>query len=402
MLQFTISHATQGERPLTLSQEDLVGEGAVIGRASRSQVVLDDPGVSRVHARLSLRQGSVFITDVGSTAGTALNGQRLPADKPTRLAAGDRLGIGPFSLTLGGADTGGDALRTTIMAEPPVSAYMPLAAVVLDQLPRWTGGELAVRVVRIIDETSDVKTFVLAAETPTLFSYLPGQATTVQVSIDGKPHTRSYSISSSPSRPHTLAITVKRLPPSDGSPGGMFSTWLHERVAPGDTLTISGLHGSFSCLKHPSPRILLIAAGIGITPMLSMVRWLGDTASETDVVLVYAARTSGELIAHHELTTLARANPRLRLVLTTSRPEPGSGWSGPVGRPGGELLPLAVPDYLRRTIFCCGPEGFMQLMRSALQPTGFPMAKYHEENFGSRRGTGGGLSGPRTALHTNQ
>jgi ferredoxin-NADP reductase len=253
---------------------------------------------------------------------------------------------------------------------------------------------------RIIDETDTVKTFVLAAETPTVFAYAPGQATTLHLPIDGRTMSRTYTIASSPSRPHTLAVTVKRLAPYDGSPGGVVSTWMHERVALGDTLTISGLHGSFSCTRHPSPRLLLISAGIGITPMLSMARWMSDTACEADVVLVHAARTSSDIIAHQELVALARSNPRLRLVFLTSRPEPGTGWNGPVGRITSTLLPLAVPDFLRRTVFCCGPEGFMQQVRGTLQPAGFPMAKYHEENFGSRRGPGG-QSGARTALHSH-
>jgi pSer/pThr/pTyr-binding forkhead associated (FHA) protein len=80
MLTLTIASTALGERSQQLTADDLLGEGATIGRAAKCQIVLEDPGISRSHARVSLNQGSVFLTDLGSTAGTTFNGSRLAPD----------------------------------------------------------------------------------------------------------------------------------------------------------------------------------------------------------------------------------------------------------------------------------------------------------------------------------
>lgn len=403
MLKLTVSHASLGDKPITLTPEDMMGEGASIGRASRNQVVLEDPAISRLHARVTLKQGSAFLMDAGSTAGTALNGTRLAPNTPARLAEGDRIVIGPFTLSVGGAETGADALRTTIMSDPPASAYMPLVGATPETCARWSGAELAVRVQRIIVETPEVKTLVLVPETPTLFAYLPGQSVQVHIAVDGQKLQRRFTLSSSPTRPYALAITVRRSGGSEARAAGIASVWLHDRVAQGDTLVISSPHGDFSCARQPYPRLLLASAGIGITPMLSMLRWLTDTASEADVVLLHCARTSADLIARRELELLAMANPRLRLVLVTSRPETGAAWIGLSGRLGDELLTLAVPDVTRRRVFCCAPEPFRKALRALLAKRSFPMDNLIEESFGradTPTGSIGGGSGQRTASVT--
>ena len=396
MLTLTIASSAHGDRSQQLTEEDLLGAGATIGRAMKCQVVLDDPGVSRSHARLSLNHGSVFITDLGSTGGTALNGSRVAPDRAMRLAKGDRIGIGPFVLTVGSARTGAHAMRTTIMSDPPVATYMPLAGLAPEAFARWEGGPLNVRLLRVIDEAPGVRTLVLTGEQPTLFIYQPGQSLQIHAPLPPGTLTRSYSISSSPSRPHTLAITVRQKVSTDGAPTGIVSTWLHQRV-PGDILKISGPYGDFSCVRHPAPRLLLLGAGIGATPLLAMARWLCDVVAEVDVVLLLSTRTSAHIVARDELESCAKRNPRLRLVLVTTRPEPAATWPGLVGRITGETLRTTVPDFMRRTVFCCGPEGFMVSMRALLLAGGMPVKVYHEERFSG--GHLGSSSGSRTAAN---
>lgn len=399
MLTLRITHPTLGDKLAILAQEDFIGDGVAIGRAGRNRIVLDDPAVSRLHARLTLAQGSVFIIDCGSTAGMAMNGARLTPNKPVRLAEGDRVEIGPFTVDLAPAqEEEAEALGVTVMAAPPVESYMPLASIAEGELPRWTGGELAVRVARIIDETPDVKTFVLVAEQPVRFAYLPGQFVSVQVQVDGVTTTRSYSISSTPSRPHALSITVKRVAASEGQPAGVVSSWLHAHVAVGDALTINGPFGDFSCVRHPSPRVLLISAGSGITPMLAMSRWLTDGAAEVDIAFFHSARTSADLICRQDLELLAVHNPRLRVVLATTRPEAGSRWTGLTGRISAEMLKLTVPDFQRREVFCCGPAAFMAEVKALLAREQFPMANFHDESFGAPRRPAGSGSGPVAAV----
>ncbi len=384
MLTFRLSHPTSGDKQAHISQDDLSGEGVTIGRGGRNHIVLEDPSVSRLHARLTLSQGSVYIADCGSTAGTMLNRARLMPNKATRLVGGDVLEIGPFTINLIPAEkSDSELLGVTVMAPPPLTSYMPVAAIEPSGITRWTGGELTVRVARIIDETVDAKTFVFVADKPLLFTYLPGQFITVQVPIDGAQITRSYTISSTPSRPHSLSITVKRLVASDGNPAGMVSSWLHAQLAVGDAITINGPYGEFSCVRHPSPRILLISAGSGITPMLAMSRWLTDTTADVDVAFLHHARSSAELICRQDLELLAVHNPRLRVTLATTRPEAGSRWTGLSGRISAEMLKFTVPDFHRREVFCCGPEPFMHSVKCLLEREHFPLANFHEERFGA-------------------
>lgn len=111
------------------------------------------------------------------------------------------------------------------------------------------------KVADIIDETDDVKTYRFLGEMPLLFSYKPGQFVTFLLDIDGEKVQRSYSMSSSPSRPHTLETTIKRVP------GGLVSNWFCDNVKLGDVLTIKGPSGKFTCFNYPSNKMLLIGAG---------------------------------------------------------------------------------------------------------------------------------------------
>ncbi len=385
MLKFTLTHPALGERQVMIDSAALTGEGATIGRTPRNHLVLDDQTVSRTHVRLTVSQGSTFVADCGSTAGTTLNGTRLSPDRPVRITVSDQLVLGAFTLVLNPAEVMPDLFEATIVAAPPLATYMPLADIPPEKFARWTAGELPVRVQRIIDETADVRTFVFASSTPTLYTYQPGQFITLHLTINGAPVMRSYSLSSTPSRPHTISITVKRVAAVDGQPAGVVSNWLHDHLGVGDSLTISGPYGDFSCVRHPSPRLLLISAGSGITPMLAMTRWLSDSAAEADVVFLHSARTSADIICRRELELLATHNPRLRLIIITTRPEPGAGWIGLTGRLSSELLSLAVPDYQRRTVFCCGPEPFMKGVKTLLADHGFPMGNHHEESFGGAK-----------------
>ena len=125
----------------------------------------------------------------------------------------------------------------------------------------WTRGKIELRVVNIVQETHDVKTFVFRGSSPVLFGYKPGQFITLELEIDSKRILRSYTISSSPSRPHAISITVKRVP------GGLVSNWLHDHLKIGDSLKGRGPNGKFTCLTSPLRKILFLAGGAGLPPV---------------------------------------------------------------------------------------------------------------------------------------
>lgn len=242
----------------------------------------------------------------------------------------------------------------------------------------WSRGRIAVRCVAVIPETADVQTFVLVAARPVLFVYQPGQFVTLELPIDGKTVRRSYTLSSSPSRPWSISITVKR------TPQGLVSNWLHDNMNVGFECNLSGPHGSFTCFNAPAEKLLLIAAGSGITPIMSMLRWIVDTASVADIVLLNNIRTPADVIFENELAYLGtRMGERLKVGVIAGKYNAGYAWNGPSAHFSEQLIRLWAPDFAEREVFVCGPSGYMQAVRTTLERIGLPMAQYHEESFGT-------------------
>lgn len=255
----------------------------------------------------------------------------------------------------------------------PVSASSQAAGVRL-----WQAGKTRVRCVSTVQETHDTKTYNFVAEPQVLFHYKPGQFVTIEINVNGQMLRRSYTISSSPSRPYLLSITVKKVAM------GWMSNWLFENMTEGMECTISGPAGKFTCVDHMSPKMLFLAAGSGITPCMSMLRWLADTPSATDIVFINIVRTPADIIFHQELLYLStRLGSRLRLVFLPGALSPGQPWHGPIGSLNADLLRSYAPDYLKREVFTCGPPGFMDFARSLLQKMDFPLRHYHQESFGA-------------------
>jgi glycine betaine catabolism B len=235
-----------------------------------------------------------------------------------------------------------------------------------------------VRCARVTPETHDVKTFTFVADPPRIFTYQPGQFVTLEVPIDGKIVRRSFTISSSPSRPYALTITVKRMQ------SGTVSKWLHENATPGFEMAISGPHGSFSCFHGPAQKLLFIAAGSGITPLMSMLRWLADTASPADVVFINNVRTPSDVIFQRELYLIgSKLGDKLRLGIIPAQVQAGQAWNGPTGHFTDNLLRYFAPDFLEREVYICGPAPYMDMVKSLLDRAGFPAHRFHQESFGS-------------------
>ncbi|SNB74576.1 Ferredoxin-NADP reductase [Arboricoccus pini] len=241
----------------------------------------------------------------------------------------------------------------------------------------WQGGKMRLRCVSVTIETHDVKTYSFCALRPCFFSYKPGQFVTVEAPIGDRLLRRTYTLSSSPSRPFTLSISVKRVPL------GWISNWLWDEVIPGFELDITGPGGDFTCVDHPSPKLLFIAAGIGITPIISMLRWIADTEAPTKSVVIYNVRSLADVAFAQELSYLnARLQERLRLVIVPKRLVPGQSWHGLTGPFTPQLLRAVVDDLAEREAFVCGPSGYMDMVESLLLAEGLPRQRLHSERFG--------------------
>jgi ferredoxin-NADP reductase len=228
---------------------------------------------------------------------------------------------------------------------------------------------------QVQDITHDVKTFLFEPAQPALFHHEPGQFVTLALHIGGRSVSRCYTISTPPTRPHLLGITVKR------QPGGLVSNWLHDTMAPGKRISAEGPFGVFTIARHPSPKYLFLSGGSGITPVMSMTRTLYDLGSDADVVFVHSARTPSDIIFRRELETMASTAPTVRVVPVCERDSPREPWGGLRGFLNVEMLRLLAPDLAERVVFCCGPAPYMAAVRRMLGEAGFDMQNYHEESF---------------------
>lgn len=294
--------------------------------------------------------------------------------RATQLLQGLTGGI-PFAPT-----TGAVAAAAPAQASPPAgwlaAPPVPMAngAFAPAQPGKWSG---KLRVGRIFQETPDVKTFRLMNPLGGVlpFAYLPGQFLTVTVTPDGKLVKRGYTIASSPTQHDYAEITVKH------EEGGVVSGFLHARVQEGDLLECSGPSGSFIFTGRECRCILLIGGGVGITPLMSVLRYLTDRAWPGDIFLIYGCKSPRDIIFREELDYLQRRHPNLRVVITVSHGE-GTDWKGPTGLITKELISQSVPDLAARYVHICGPVPMMEAAKKMLAELGVPRERVKTEAFG--------------------
>ncbi|MGE0281603.1 MAG: 2Fe-2S iron-sulfur cluster-binding protein [Rhizobiaceae bacterium] len=247
----------------------------------------------------------------------------------------------------------------------------------LDEAKPWNAARQMLVCTSVIDEAPDVKTFTFVVEHGGWFRYMPGQFMTVELrAADGDLH-RTYTISSSPSRPYSISITIKAQPASIGT------RWLFESIGPGSRLRAYGPSGHFTLSQHPAKKYLFISAGSGITPMMSMLRWLSDCDPAADVAFINSSRRPEEIIFRDELEMYARRMPNLSLGFLPEARSAAAPWGGLLGRIDRHKFALMAPDFMSREIFCCGPEPFMKAVGTIIRAEGFDMGHYHQESFGA-------------------
>jgi len=255
----------------------------IIGRHPRADIQLESYKLGMYHLGIIKNEQCYYVEGLDTASGTLVNRKKMKPKHWVLLRDGYLVDIPGYQLRFelpnmpdtDQDDTQGleeleeipDFFYTPKIAPPPC----PLLSHLVDKrdaISIWNEGVTTLVVADIVEETHDVKTFRFIGETPLLFSYKPGQFVTFLLPINGKTIQRSYSMSSSPSRPHVMEITVKRVP------GGLVSNWLCDNVKLGDRLNIRGPSGKFTCFEYPSNKMLFIGAGSGITPVMSMSRWV--------------------------------------------------------------------------------------------------------------------------------
>ena len=241
---------------------------------------------------------------------------------------------------------------------------------------KWSG---SLRLAEIIEVAHDVKTFRLvepAGKIP--FEFLPGQFLTFAIEPFGIPTKRSYTIASSPTRRDSIEITVKR------ETNGLVSRWLHDAAKPGDLFDVVAPNGTFTFTGAEEQSIVLIGGGVGLTPLMSVTRYLADISWPGDIHLLLSFRSPREYPFQEEIATLQARNSRLRVAATMSDPEVEE-WTGARGRIDKAFLASAVPNIATQRVHLCGPLAMMNAVTAALLDLGVPPDRIKKESLEPRR-----------------
>ncbi len=237
----------------------------------------------------------------------------------------------------------------------------------------WRVRQHPYRVTRVTPEAREVWTLELAPSGRGL-RYLPGQFAFLTLFREpGLPvEEHPFTISSSPTDTGAITFTVKA--------SGDYTATIG-RTAVGDRAAVEGPYGRFSYVAdRPGQALLFIAAGIGITPLISMLRHMAGAEVEAEVLLLYANRREEDIVFAEELTALAaRPRPRLRVVHVLSKPSPA--WSGVQGHIDGPLVAAQCPDLTTRACYVCGPPPMMTAVTQALLARGVPASRIYLERF---------------------
>lgn len=224
--------------------------------------------------------------------------------------------------------------------------------------PLWSTHTTWARVVEVRDETADARTLVLRPGRG-FPAHRAGQYVPITVTLDGRRHVRTYSISSAPGgapRPGCFAITVKHVA------GGRVSGYLVRDVRRGAYVALGAPQGEFVLPEVARPRLLLLTAGSGVTPVRAMLQDLAARGALTDVVHLHWAPRTADVIFARELASLAAAHPGYRLHVLATR-EPSSGVR-PDRHFSPALLDERCADWRERDAYACGPRALLDAAAS--------------------------------------
>lgn len=245
----------------------------------------------------------------------------------------------------------------------------------LSPAKKWQGEtELLCTDIRM--ETDDVCSFFFRCVEGGCFVYKPGQFITLEVPVKDETILRTYTISATPTRPHLISITVKRVP------DGVISNHLHDWLKPGMKIKATPAGGIFTFLDYKCrDKFLFLSGGSGITPLMSMSRYMFDLRWDYDIVFCHSARTPADVIFAKELEMMEKSLPSFKTKLYCDKVTEGSNWQGGEGFLTADKLIKSVPDLLEREVFCCGPAPYMENVTKLLGELKYDMQHYHQESF---------------------
>ncbi|MCT9625548.1 ferredoxin reductase [Pseudarthrobacter equi] len=249
----------------------------------------------------------------------------------------------------------------------------------------WHPQEFMAECVETVPEAGGMMTFVFRRCDGAPLAFRAGQYVNIAFPVNGEdqePVDRSYSLSSSPTEPWTFSVTVKR------DAGGLVSPWVHDNVRPGTVLDMLGPVGAFHLADADRrARYLFLAAGAGITPIMSMLRTIHDLPGTADVVVLYHGAEAGGFAFHKELAYIASVDSRVKVFYALGdrgRPEE---WDGFKGRLSAAMIDEVAPDANGRQVYACGPEGYLNTATELLKKVGVDDTSIYMEFFSGDRQT---------------
>ncbi|WP_282077475.1 flavin reductase family protein [Epibacterium ulvae] len=243
-------------------------------------------------------------------------------------------------------------------------------------VPTLSSAIVSLRLVQWVQETEDTVSFFFDVLSQPIRHY-PGQALALNLPMASGVATRTFTICSNGLDGRQVVFTVK------AGPTAYATRWMHDHLNVGDELDARGPFGQFSLVTHPGTPLLLIGGGSGFTPMMSMLRWLYERRETSDVVVVQSARRVCDLLFRSELATISAEMPSLQLYEVVSDPQAGEAWAGYRGFVDRAMIRAMVPDVRHRSVFCCGPGGFMEHVSRVLRAEGMDLARFYTESFGT-------------------
>lgn len=232
--------------------------------------------------------------------------------------------------------------------------------------------KIPVKIADIQKISPTVKSFTLALEGQH-FTFLPGQWIDCFIDIDGRAEVAGYSMTSSPTEDGWFSIAVKLVGDNP------VTDHLHEQATIGDAIIVEGGSGDFNYTGDDTHPLALIAGGIGITPIASIIRFIDRSALQTPTTLVYSASTPSELLFRDEFEAIATSNSNFRAHFTITRPH-SEAWSGNVGRISPSTLQDAGIDA-NHLCYICGPPQMIKDMLTALKEIGVPAERLRYEQW---------------------
>lgn len=237
-------------------------------------------------------------------------------------------------------------------------------------LTRGAAEYLAARVERVDQATPHVKVFTLVTD-PGRFRAEPGQWVEVAVPCEGELLVGQYSLVSAPNANGRVQLAIKH---AERHPA---TRYLHSRCREGDTAYITCGQGDFVFCPGMADEVVLLGAGIGVAPLLSILRFIRSEELPVAAHLVYSAVSQDEMLFADELGDMS-AQPNLNVTCTVTRCS--DGWRGHTGRISNSLLEsLALPD--NALYYFCGARGFINDMRRLVGQRGIPEDRLRYEKW---------------------